>query len=1398
MKKILLIIIYSVLSFSSFSQVVMNSPAASEFVKYQRIPVGYFNGLPAIEVPLNTATTKDLQLPISLNYHASGIRVNQYPTCVGLGWNLNAGGCITRVVNGLADETNWRDIFDMSGKGFSDTSFGYYYSSGKLDSEDWASEQRIIDCMNIQMAMKQEIDREPDEFVINAYGLSGSIYFYRNNNGDLCTKVKSNNGEMFEVLTPVMKQDLLDITFASYQITEELKAYKVYDLFYEFTIVKKDGTRLIFGGDYDCIEFCTETRIQSIEGTTEKQFFKTLPTAWMLKEIISPNGVKMSFTYQRDGSPVSLSDVINDLWVYDLNGNVEVSPSYLPDRGKRFRVLHPLYLKTITIDDNYRIDFVLSKSNDLNTMRKEDVDFLNNTGFKEIMMHDVVRYSLTGQSICYEPHDYLKKLDKINVWTEKGLLRTYNFDYIENKSERLKLESVTINNAQDDRPEKYQFKYNTWKLPAYNATLTDNWGFYNNKNYRLFTGDDLYGFRSPNSVLTQAEILIQMTYPTGGKVMFTYEQNDYSKIATQVPDFELLSQSGSTGGIRIKEMKYVDENSELLHSFEYKNEDGTSSGILSGIPRYKTEGGNHISYKFSGWQGVLHFKYEEDLNQRFKLTSENSVNILGMTSGNHVTYSRVIEKIGKEKPLKKIYRYTNHDIYPDTADYAMRTNIDNVALDNKFTSRALMRGLLIGETWYNGEKKVKEISYQYNDGSDNADNYMKCIDQFQIPGVSGYLVTYPFLRFTPYKMLTFYPYLKERTDTIYDPLEETVLQFNEDKFVYNEMLSLTSQESNSSKTGKKRLSYIYPADVCGSGNIYSEMVGRNMTGYPVEVLEYRDGRITGGTLTEYRKDEKLIVPHATFKLGLTEPADSASFFHYDALMHDSRYKTDYEVTDVDASGNPLNIITSDGQTTSYKWGYNSRYPVAKIQNARNTFREYMVYTPIQRTEFIQLNPERLYENEKTYTFSTSQPGEVKIHLSGYMGCDWYVTGNMDGKEFNVVQPRSGDSYKSPWKEYISTYTSRAVFANVPAGEHTLRISATNFNCPTGKYMEPGDMTFSYMGEESVIHKEGCDEWLHESFEGLSGNNIAPFGFHSDQSYTAPYHICLSGESDRKYIVDYQVYKNGKWNYVRLEMDSRNFVINEGLNPIDEVRVYPQDARMESYTYFSPVGMRSVTDGRGITESYGYDSSHRLQDISDMEGSIRKKYTYHYCNQPETDLPTDYTNVAISRNFYSSLCDSTKGEFSQPLKYTVPPEKYVSHISPEDANRMAYEDLLENGQRNADENGICKSYIVISVYNCNSETYLLKYDWGVNGSIQSDYYLIPPSEKVNNIGGVFDDYKPTVIHVERREYRGTSMYPKEDKNRQIDFMISSGQPPYHIRYDRDSYSDYKDTYIVLPQ
>jgi YD repeat-containing protein len=63
--------------------------------------------------------------------------------------------------------------------------------------------------------------------------------------------------------------------------------------------------------------------------------------------------------------------------------------------------------------------------------------------------------------------------------------------------------------------------------------------------------------------------------------------------------------------------------------------------------------------------------------------------------------------------------------------------------------------------------------------------------------------------------------------------------------------------------------------------------------------------------------------------------------------------------------------------------------------------------------------------------------------------------------------------------------------------------------------------------------------------------------------------------------------------------------------IDEVRLYPANAQMSTYTYDPLVGMTSETNEKNVTTYYEYDSFGRLSVVKDQDRNVIKTYDYHY-------------------------------------------------------------------------------------------------------------------------------------------------------------------------------------------
>ncbi len=86
------------------------SPEGSALIRSINIPVNHYTGTASINIPLYGVQSRDIQIPITLTYQASGNKVDDVATWVGLGWRLSAGGQITRMVRGKADESGYSKV----------------------------------------------------------------------------------------------------------------------------------------------------------------------------------------------------------------------------------------------------------------------------------------------------------------------------------------------------------------------------------------------------------------------------------------------------------------------------------------------------------------------------------------------------------------------------------------------------------------------------------------------------------------------------------------------------------------------------------------------------------------------------------------------------------------------------------------------------------------------------------------------------------------------------------------------------------------------------------------------------------------------------------------------------------------------------------------------------------------------------------------------------------------------------------------------------------------------------------------------------------------------------------------------------------------------------------------
>jgi len=134
--------------------IVPHSPEAEAMAKYDVLPVTLYTGMPNITIPIGEVKTPRLSVSFALGYNYNGYKPTESASWAGLGWSLQGGGVITRMVKGQVDE------YMTPGGHFDD-----YASMLALAN----SQQFLID------AAAGNYDTEPDMYIFNVCGYTGKF-----------------------------------------------------------------------------------------------------------------------------------------------------------------------------------------------------------------------------------------------------------------------------------------------------------------------------------------------------------------------------------------------------------------------------------------------------------------------------------------------------------------------------------------------------------------------------------------------------------------------------------------------------------------------------------------------------------------------------------------------------------------------------------------------------------------------------------------------------------------------------------------------------------------------------------------------------------------------------------------------------------------------------------------------------------------------------------------------------------------------------------------------------------------------------------------------------------------------------------------------------------------------
>lgn len=451
---------------SYVTKVTPPSPNAAALAKYGDIPVSYYTGIPNIDIPLYVAQSGDIQLPISLSYHAGGVKINEEAGWTGLGWTLNAGGIVSRSINDKDDLTATyftTQVPEMMQRAtFATKVFGSVWNTNFYYGQNGA----VYDWNAAAVSNMVGYDLEADLFTFNFNGRSGKFAFTR-----------------AQQIIQEKKSDLLiEGTSAGFQITDE------------------NGIKYIFA------------HAEMTDNGTQ-----VLPTSWYLSKIYSPKGDSISFNYFT-AAPASFIPRYSE--IYRKGCNTPVYSFSYSTTAHQIKYLTSITFRNGHVDfeyENVREDMQVVTAG----RKLMSIKVYNNTEALPFKRFDFT-YSYFNNTLGYQFKRL--KLDKV---TEKGSdgssLPAHDFVYEEVPAS---LASISGKNSFSvDHWGYFNGAPNTGLTPGYVGLATWGASIQLHTTHESIQGAN----RETNPSYSNVFSLKEIVYPTGGKTAFEYESNTFDR-----------------------------------------------------------------------------------------------------------------------------------------------------------------------------------------------------------------------------------------------------------------------------------------------------------------------------------------------------------------------------------------------------------------------------------------------------------------------------------------------------------------------------------------------------------------------------------------------------------------------------------------------------------------------------------------------------------------------------------------------------------------------------------------------------------------------------------------------------------------------------------------------------
>ncbi|GGH73257.1 hypothetical protein HNQ91_003614 [Filimonas zeae] len=1177
------------------------SPEVSALGKFGLIPVNNFSGVPSISYPVFTIEEGDISFPISLKYHASGIKVKEDASEVGLGWALSAGGTIISSERERPDfpagfPTYAADMPDAPDATTSSrnpiASFGdhYYLWGGDLSIVGDSPEGLLYYGMTLPYKGVMRHygnffnigDERPPDFASDLYMINigeRSYNFVFNN--EFKPVVLGDGSLKIELITTNTG------TYPDWKVTDE-KGTIYYFTFRQFNYTNTGGNDPYY-----------------ISNRTNQSL-----NTWHLTKIVSAVHGEINFNYDKPMQSFihPLPSVSEVEWVAGTS-----SPNVPPSRRiitTNYSVYDQVNLSSISFSDG-SIRFIYNND-------RQDLDNSKR---------------LTSIEIYNKSDELQRKVQLLNnayfnssSTAEAGYLSNSTFMFLPGYpagviDKRLKLNGITETDAVGGAVKTTRYAYNEQiQLPDKLSYSIDHWGYYNGAyNYRLtppgtvnlnsqeisFEGAN----REANPNVMQSGILTSITHPTGGTTTFTYETNQFP-FTELVTTYQDASQN-----------YYKASGSAIMNSSGFMNADGSFTAA-SGWNDKKLYIFNMVSatVSYPSHYELSAVVYENNMVlKRIRIFTTNTSSI-----------DSSIRLVGG-RTYKVVLDPASQDFY-NSLQIRMQVYIKQVSSTSSYVTRTRYSGGLRVNKISNydplsGKTNIKKYTYSGGNEDDlpiyisqaGTDHWMEMHNTEVAVYSNGF-----FKRFGqsiyPFSNGTNAPYFGYKNVTISESENNDLNGTTEYTYNATGNLNLNTIIAYSNvlpQTGMPNcIIPSIPSIGGGRGDLIEEKIFRKKEGGLKPV---------SSTFYIYNRDRTSRIWQFLFQMGygpyLPAPRGARVYQMYAHQFSIPVYRNALTTKNSYLYDDDGNQIFNQYETYTYD-KVNEHYQLIKKttgDSKGNVVHSHIKYA--QDYTNIADNPEDLTVAgiKQMQDKHVIEPVETYMEKVTPQGASRYYNGVLQVFYANkpLVKQIQFMEITAPLATFTPSIIQNDVFVKNTSYKERINFYYDNTNRLLRQSFAQG-MPVSYIWgnhlKQPLAEVKNADYtqiWF-EGFEESNFSGLVADAYTGRFAFNGSYQKTLTGVGDGKYILSYRLKSGGTWQLIQNEITVNNGSYTITLNgQIDDVRFYPYSAQMISYTLKPLTGITSVTDARSVPVYYEYDNFQRLKNIRDHNRQILKSAEYKY-------------------------------------------------------------------------------------------------------------------------------------------------------------------------------------------